>query len=45
MSRFIVTIDWPGLIESPPLSKVMPLPTSTTWRTLRDPDDFFRDGL
>ena len=35
MSRFIVTIDWPGLMESPPLSKVMPLPTSTTWRALR----------
>ena len=35
MSRFIATIDWPGLIESPPLSKVMPLPTSTTWRTRR----------
>ena len=34
MSRFMVTIDWPGLIESPPLSKVMPLPTSTTWRGL-----------
>ena len=30
MSRFMVTIDWPGLIESPPLSKVIPLPTSTT---------------
>ena len=35
MSRFMVTIDWPGLIERPPLSKVMPLPTSTTCLALR----------
>jgi hypothetical protein len=30
MSRFMLTIDSPGLIDSPPESKVMPLPTSTT---------------
>ena len=30
MSRFIVTIEAAGLIERPPLSKVIPLPTSTT---------------
>ena len=36
MSRFIVTIDEPGLIERPPLSKVIPLPTSTTWGTERE---------
>ena len=30
MSRFIVDIASPGLIVSPPVSKVMPLPTSTT---------------
>jgi len=27
MSRFMVTIDSPGLIERPPESKVIPLPT------------------
>ena len=37
MSRFMVTIDWPGLMERPPLSKVMPLPTSTTCLALREP--------
>ena len=30
MSRFIVVIDSAGLMERPPESKVMPLPTSTT---------------
>ena len=29
MSRFIVAIDSAGLIDNPPESKVMPLPTST----------------
>ena len=37
MSRFMVTMDAPGLIERPPLSKVMPLPTSTTCLALRAP--------
>ena len=31
MSRFMFTIASPGLMDSPPVSKVMPLPTSTTW--------------
>ena len=30
MSRFMLTIASPGLIDRPPVSKVMPLPTSTT---------------
>ena len=30
MSRFMVVIDSAGLIDRPPVSKVMPLPTSTT---------------
>ncbi|TWG94139.1 hypothetical protein L615_005800000090 [Nocardioides sp. J9] len=30
MSRFMEPIAAPGLIERPPLSKVMPLPTRTT---------------
>ena len=30
MSRFMFTIDSPGLMDSPPVSKVMPLPTITT---------------
>jgi hypothetical protein len=29
MSPFISHMPWPGLIEMPPESKVMPLPTST----------------
>ena len=37
MSRFIVDIASPGLIESPPVSKVMPLPTRTTRGALRAP--------
>ena len=35
MSRFMLTIDSPGLIERPPVSKVMPLPTRTTVGVLR----------
>ena len=31
MSRFIVAIDSRGLSDSPPVSNVMPLPTSTTY--------------
>ena len=34
MSRFMLTIASPGLIDRPPVSKVMPLPTSTTVRRL-----------
>ena len=34
MSRFMLTIASAGLIDRPPVSKVMPLPTSTTWRCL-----------
>ena len=30
MSNFISSISAPGLSEMPPVSKVMPLPTSTT---------------
>jgi hypothetical protein len=30
MSRFMLTIASPGLIERPPVSKVIPLPTSAT---------------
>ena len=31
MSSFIVCMEEPGLMESPPESKVMPLPTSARW--------------
>ena len=37
MSRFMLTIASPGLIDRPPVSKVMPLPTSTTCGALRAP--------
>ena len=36
MSRFIVVIDSAGLIERPPESNVMPLPTRTTRGVLDD---------
>jgi hypothetical protein len=32
MSRFIIIMLSRGLMDSPPVSKVIPLPTSTTWR-------------
>ena len=32
MSVFIAIMPSLGLIDRPPVSKVMPLPTSTTWR-------------
>ena len=37
MSRFMLTIASPGLIDSPPVSKVMPLPTSATTVGVRRP--------
>ena len=37
MSRFMVDMASPGLIDRPPLSKVMPLPTRTTRGALRAP--------
>ena len=33
MSHFIVTIELAGLIDKPPESKVMPLPTRAMWAT------------
>ena len=32
MSDFIVCMPWAGLIEMPPVSNVMPLPTRARWR-------------
>ena len=37
MSRFMLAIASPGLMEMPPVSKVMPLPTSTTGGVRRSP--------
>jgi hypothetical protein len=36
MSRFMLIIASPGLIERPPVSKVIPLPTRTTVGVRRD---------
>ena len=35
MSDFIASMPGAGLIEMPPLSKVIPLPTSARWRVAR----------
>ena len=35
MSRFMVVMPSAGLMDRPPVSKVMPLPTSTTVGVLR----------
>ena len=39
MSRFMLTIASAGLMDSPPVSKVIPLPTRTRWAALRAPFD------